>query len=291
MTQRNMKKPGQNWPGFFDGQIGSLQTDFYVATYPSLPFCRKNLSHMKKEWFAEWFDSPYYHTLYKNRDENEAQKTLDNLLKALDLPAGARILDLACGKGRHARYLAEKGFDVTGLDISDASITFARQFEHEHLAFYQHDMRHPFRINYFDAVMNMFTSFGYFETDRDHLLALKNVYRDLKPGGLFLLDYFNSEWVRQNLVRSDVKTVDGIEFHLKKNIQGEHVFKTVEFTTGSKHFHFRERVRLFSLTDFQTLFSSASLKLQCIYGSYNLDSFSAIDSKRLILIAQKPVTL
>lgn len=246
---------------------------------------------MKKEWFAEWFDSPYYHTLYKNRDENEAQKTLDNLLKALDLPAGARILDLACGKGRHARYLAEKGFDVTGLDISDASITFARQFEHEHLAFYQHDMRHPFRINYFDAVMNMFTSFGYFETDRDHLLALKNVYRDLKPGGLFLLDYFNSEWVRQNLVRSDVKTVDGIEFHLKKNIQGEHVFKTVEFTTGSKHFHFRERVRLFSLTDFQTLFSSAGLKLQCIYGSYNLDSFSAIDSKRLIIIAQKPVTL
>lgn len=246
---------------------------------------------MKKEWFAEWFDSPYYHTLYKNRDENEAQKTLDNLLKALDLPAGARILDLACGKGRHARYLAEKGFDVTGLDISDASITFARRFEHEHLAFYQHDMRHPFRINYFDAVMNMFTSFGYFETDRDHLLALKNVYRDLKPGGLFLLDYFNSEWVRQNLVRSDVKTVDGIEFHLKKNIQGEHVFKTVEFTTGSKHFHFRERVRLFSLTDFQTLFSSAGLKLRCIYGSYNLDSFSAIDSKRLILIAQKPVTL
>jgi len=135
---------------------------------------------MKKDWFSAWFDSPYYHTLYKSRDEEEAQNTLDNLLRALDLPEGAQILDLACGKGRHSRYLASKGFDVTGLDISDASITFARQFEHERLAFFQHDMRVPFRFNYFDAVMNMFTSFGYFETDRDHLLALSNIQTGLK---------------------------------------------------------------------------------------------------------------
>lgn len=244
---------------------------------------------MKKEWFAEWFDSPYYHRLYKNRDENEAQKTLDNLLRALDLPPGARILDLACGKGRHSRYLAEKGFDVTGLDFSDSSITFARQFEHERLAFYQHDMRRPFRTNYFDAVMNMFTSFGYFETDRDHLLALKNVYRDLRPGGLFLLDYFNSEWVRQHFVRSEMKSVDGIEFYLKKNIRRDHVYKTVEFTTGGKYFVFRERVRLFNLTDFQRLFSSAGLELRRQYGGYDLNDFDAGASKRLILIAQKPL--
>ncbi len=245
---------------------------------------------MKKEWFAEWFDSPYYHTLYKNRDEQEAQKTLDNLLHALQLPTGARILDLACGKGRHARYLASKDFDVTGLDISDASITFARQFERERLAFYQHDMRQPFRINYFDAVMNMFTSFGYFQNEPDHLLTLKNVQKNLKPGGLFLLDYFNVEWVRHHLIRSEEKTVDGIEFHLKRNVRGEHVFKTVEFTTGGKEFHFRERVRLFTLTDFQALFDAAGLKLTRTYGSYDLENFDAATSKRLILIAKKPIS-
>jgi SAM-dependent methyltransferase len=259
----------------------------YAHCFTLLP---KNQLSMEKEWFAEWFDSPYYHTLYKSRDDKEAQKTLDNLLKALDLSSGARILDLACGKGRHSRYLAGKGFDVTGLDFSDASITFARQFEHERLAFYQHDMRLPFSINYFDAVMNMFTSFGYFETERDHLLTLKNVQKGLKPGGLFLLDYFNSAWVRKHLVASDVKTVDGIEFRMKRNIRGGHVFKTVAFDTGGKQYRFHERVRLFTLADFESLFAEAGLDLSHAYGGYDLGNFDADTSKRLILIAQKPFT-
>jgi SAM-dependent methyltransferase len=245
---------------------------------------------MKKEWFEQWFDSPYYHALYKSRDEKEAQNTLDNLLRALNLLPGARILDLACGKGRHSRYLAKKGLDVTGLDISDASIIFARQFEHERLAFYQHDMRLPFRINYFDAVMNMFTSFGYFKTDRDHLLTLKNVQRGLKSGGLFLLDYFNAAWVRHHLVHSETKKVDNIEFHLSRSTRGGHVFKTVEFTTGGRYFHFHERVRLFTLADFQSLFTAAGLELCRAYGGYDLSDFDVATSKRLILIAQKPIS-
>lgn len=242
---------------------------------------------MKKEWFASWFDSPYYYILYKNHDENEAKTAIDNLLNALHLPAGARLLDLACGKGRHARYLAEKGFDVTGLDISFASIAFARQFEHERLAFFQHDMRLPYRINYFDAVVNFFTSFGYFENDKDHLKTLVNVQRELKPGGVFLLDYFNSVWVRQRLVRAETKTVDGIVFHLKKSIRGGYVYKTVEFEAGGKHFIFRERVRLFTLADFEALFQAAGLRLLQIYGDYELGAFSSAASKRLILIAEK----
>lgn len=244
---------------------------------------------MKKEWFEQWFDSPYYHTLYKGRDEKEARDTLDNLLLALDLPSGARMLDLACGKGRHSRYLAEKGFDVTGLDISTPNITFARQYEFERLAFYQHDMRLPFRINYFDAVMNMFTSFGYFKTDRDHMLTLKNVQKGLKPGGLFLLDYFNSDWVRKNLIRSEVKTVDGIEYRLKRNIRGRYVFKTVEITTDGKHHQFRERVRLFTLADFQSLFARVGLVIRRTYGDYDLSDFDTAASKRLIIVAQKPL--
>ncbi len=246
---------------------------------------------MKKEWFEQWFDSPYYHALYKSRDEAEAQKTLDNLLSALQLPPGARILDLACGKGRHSRYLADKNYDVTGLDISSASITFARQFEHERLWFYQHDMRLPFRINYFDAVMNMFTSFGYFKSDRDHLLSLKNVQKGLKPGGLFLLDYFNSDWVRQNLVHSDTKTVDGIEFHLKRNIRAGHIFKSVEFAADGRKFHFQERVRLFTRADFESLLTAAGMVSRRIYGSYDLNDFDEKNSPRLIIIAQKPLTL
>ena len=243
---------------------------------------------MKKEWFASWFDSPYYHLLYKSRDENEAQKALDNLLRALQLPPETRVLDLACGKGRHSRYLAEKGFEVTGLDIAPASILFARQFETERLSFYQHDMRKPFRVNYFDAVMNMFTSFGYFKTDTDHLLSLKHVAENLKPGGLFLLDFFNSVYVHQNLIRAEEKTVDKITFSLKRWVRSGYVFKSVEFQTGGRLFHFQEQVRLFELSDFQVLFEKAGLRILQTYGDYDLSSFAEKTSKRLIIIAEKP---
>lgn len=243
---------------------------------------------MSSEWFATWFDSPYYHILYQSHDDREAQHFIDRLLQALNLPADAHILDLACGKGRHARYLAEKGFDVTGLDISRASITFARNFEHERLTFYQHDMRLPFRINYFDGIVNMFTSFGYFDTDRDHLRSLLNVSGGLKPGGLFLLDFFNSEWVRRHIVRHDTKTLDGITFHLHKSIRSGRIYKRVKFETGGRAFVFRERVRLFTYADFLEMFRAAGLEIEQTYGDYDLSPFDPKHSKRLILIAKKP---
>jgi SAM-dependent methyltransferase len=244
---------------------------------------------MKKEWFAEWFDSPYYHTLYKNRDEAEAKRVIDHLLTALQLAPGARVLDLACGKGRHSKYLAEKGFDVTGLDISSASIDYARHYEHNRLHFYQHDMRLPFRVNYYDAILNMFTSFGYFDTEADHLKTLINVSKGLKPGGLCLIDFFNAVWVKNSLVRKDEKTVDNIHFILKKSIRKQHVYKTIEFTTGQRHFVFRERVRLFVLADFERLMAAAGLKMIRVFGGYDLAEYDEKSSKRLILIAQKVV--
>ncbi len=243
---------------------------------------------MKKEWFAEWFDSPYYHLLYKNHDEKEAQTALDHLLGALDLSPGSRILDLACGRGRHSRYLASKGFAVTGLDISPSSIAFARQFEHENLEFYQQDMRKAFISKPFDAVMNMFTSFGYFKSDADHLLALHHVSGSLRSGGLFLLDFLNAAFVRNNLVESEVKTVEGLDFSLKRWIRAGYVFKSVEFRVEGQLFHFQEQVRLFELSDFQALLDHAGLQLRRTYGDYDLPAFDPETSKRLILIAEKP---
>lgn len=242
---------------------------------------------MKKEWFASWFDSPYYHLLYKNHDEREAQTAIDHLLKALQLPPGARVLDLACGKGRHARYLAEKGYEVTGLDISSSSISFARQFEHERLSFFQHDMRKPFRIRYFDAVVNFFTSFGYFDTERDHLLAMQSTAAGLKTGGILLIDFFNAEWVRRRLMPEEVKTVDGIDFHLRRFIEKGQVYKTVEFTASGRAYAFQERVRLFTLADFEALFAASGLQLRQTFGAYTLAPFQADESPRLIMLAAK----
>lgn len=242
---------------------------------------------MQKEWFADWFDSPYYHILYQKHDEADARAALDQLLHALHLKEGSRVLDLACGKGRHARYLADQGFDVTGLDISNQSIAFARQFEHDRLHFYQHDMRLPFRINYYDAVVNFFTSFGYFETDRDHLKSLQNIAKGLKPGGLFLLDYFNSVLVRRQLVPEEHKMIDGLDFKVSKWVDDQRVYKQVDVQQGGKQFCFQERVRLFELNDCLQLLEKAGLELVQTYGNYQLEPFEVDRSPRLILIARK----
>lgn len=253
-----------------------------------LPSRSEKKKVMTSEWFENWFDSPYYHILYQSHDDTEAKWFIDNLLEFLPLKQGTRLLDLACGKGRHARYLAEKGFEVTGLDVSPASIAFARHFENERLSFYQHDMRLPFRINYFDGIFNMFTSFGYFSTDRDHLRTLQNVYKGLQPGGFFILDFFNSTWVRKHLVRAEIKTLDGIEFQLKKSVRGQHVFKQVIFETGGRRFQFRERVRLYTLADFVQLLDAAGLRLLHTFGDHDLRPFEPQTSKRLVIVADKP---
>ena len=169
-------------------------------------------------WFTSWFDTPFYHTLYKNRNETEAQVFMDTLTNYLNIPEGGTILDLACGKGRHARYLNKIGYNVTGADLSENSIAFAKQFENHRLHFEVHDMCKPFNKP-FDAVFNLFTSFGYFEHEIDNLNTIKAIKTDLNDAGFAVIDFMNSEFVIANLVPEEVKTVDDIEFHLKRYLE------------------------------------------------------------------------
>lgn len=95
-------------------------------------------------WFKDWFNSHYYHQLYFNRDEQEAGAFIDRLITHLKPPANSLMLDVACGKGRHSIHLAKMGFDVTGIDLSEDSITDALQYQTDKLHFFRHDMRLPF---------------------------------------------------------------------------------------------------------------------------------------------------
>jgi SAM-dependent methyltransferase len=141
------------------------------------------------QWFESWFDSAFYHKLYFDRDEEEAGAFIARLMDYLQPPPGSFMLDIACGKGRHARTLAGYGHFVTGIDLSPNSIIYAKQFEDDKLEFYQHDMRLPFRINYFNYAFNLFTSFGYFATQREHDDTLRTIAQSIKPGGFFIIDY------------------------------------------------------------------------------------------------------
>ncbi|MBK8493411.1 MAG: methyltransferase domain-containing protein [Saprospirales bacterium] len=243
---------------------------------------------MQTEWFQTWFNSPYYHILYKNRDEKEAHAFIDALLSYLHPQPGALVLDLACGKGRYSRYLAQKGYFVTGLDIAEESIAYARQFESTHLNFFKHDMRLPYRINYFDYIFNFFTSFGYFETERDHRRTIQNIARGLKSGGRFVLDFFNSEKVINQLNPLEIKEIDHYTFTIRKRVDEEgYIIKTIAFEAEGKQMEFSERVRAFTMDDFVQLFGETPLQLEATFGDYGLEPFDRDHSDRLILVARK----
>ena len=242
----------------------------------------------KNEWFQVWFNSPYYHILYKNRDEQEARQFIDALLHYLQPAPGALVLDLACGKGRYSRYLAQKGFSVTGMDIAEESIAYARQFENERLSFFRHDMRFPCRINYFEYIFNFFTSFGYFEKEREHLHTIRNIAKGLRSGGRFVLDFFNSVKVLNNLNPLEIKYIDNFTFEIRKQVDEQgYILKTVAFEAEGKLMEFTERVRAFTLEDFQHFFRQSGLELEASFGDYQLGAFDREASDRLILVARK----
>ena len=238
-------------------------------------------------WFIDWFNSPYYHILYSNRNHQEAELFIDNLLDCLKPKPTAHFLDLACGKGRHSVYLNSKNFTVTGIDLSAHSIEYAKQFENPSLHFYVHDMRTPCKENHFDYVLNLFTSFGYFENEADNYATIDSVCKVLQPNGIFVLDFLNVEKLIPCIVPHEIKMIQGIEFRLEKKIEKGFIVKNIFFSDKGKEYHFQECVRIITLPMFQKFFEPNKLKIVALLGNYKLDVFNPETSDRLILIAQK----
>ncbi len=242
---------------------------------------------MEKEWFSSWFDTPYYHILYKNRNYEEASLFIDNITQFLKLKSNSVCWDLCCGKGRHSIYLNQKGYRVIGTDLSECSIHEANKSANDTLEFYQHDMRQLFRTNYFDVVFNVFTSFGYFEKREDDLHVFDAVQKGLKPNGLFVFDYLNSEYVKGIIKQTDTITYDGIVFNINKKIENNTVIKNINFSDKGQVFNFEERVKLFDKAYFEGLASDCNLNILHTFGNYQLQEFDLKTSPRLILVLQK----
>ncbi len=243
---------------------------------------------MKAEsWFESWFNSPYYHLLYKNRNDKEAQDFLDLLLARIHLPKSSKVLDLACGKGRHSIYLNQCGYDVIGADLSEENILHCKKFENDHLQFFRHDMRRVLRINYFDAVFNLFTSFGYFEREHENELVIQSTAKNLQSGGYFIIDYLNSYYAEKHMEPTQSKEVDGIQFQIIKKIEAGKIVKNIKFEDQGKVFQFTEEVRLLYPDDFLRFFAKEGLSVLEIYGDYSLNHFNLDQSKRLIFVTRK----
>ncbi len=240
-----------------------------------------------KDWFKNWFDSPYYELLYQDRDMNEARNFIELLSQNFGIHENYKILDIACGSGRHCAALNNTKAEIIGIDLSERNICLAKSLENERIHFYQHDMRHVFCINYFDIVLNLFTSFGYFERDVENRKTARSISLNLKKSGLLILDYFNSSMCIENLKLSEFYKVGEIEFEIIRSHQNRSIVKDIIVKDHGAIFQFQERVKLYTLKELQELFSQFNLHLIAHYGDYELSEYNSSNSERLICIFQK----
>ncbi len=244
---------------------------------------------IKKEWFSEWFDSPYYHILYKSRDAREAEYFLRNLVRRLQFNANQQLIDLACGKGRHSIFLNKLGFDVTGVDLAEHSISSAKDFENERLHFEVQDLRNLPYHEKFDIGLNLFTSFGYFDCDETNQLVMRQIYQILKSNGLVVIDFMNVNKVLSSLKLEEQKEVEGIVFNITKEVKNGLIIKRIDFTDAGKSYRFHEEVQILELKDFERLFALSGFSIEHVYGTYKLEPFDAVLSDRLIVVGKKHV--
>ncbi len=237
------------------------------------------------QWYASWFNTPYYHILYKDRDHKEARLFMDKLTAHLNLSPDSHILDLACGRGRHSVYLSQLGFEVTGVDLSEESIAYAKQFENDRLHFDIHDMCEPYRDK-FDAVFNLFTSFGYFENPEDNLKTIMAIKADLKENGLGVIDFMNVNYVLPRLVKENNRHIEGINFRMTRSFDDGYIIKKIRFTDDEQEYEYDEKVRAFTLDDFKSMFDEAGVELKNVLGDYHLNDFNINTSERLIMVFQ-----
>jgi 2-polyprenyl-3-methyl-5-hydroxy-6-metoxy-1,4-benzoquinol methylase len=242
-----------------------------------------------KPWFKDWFNSPYYHQLYFKRDKVEATKFINKLIEHLQPAKESLMLDIACGRGRHSRILAAMGFDVTGIDLAVESIKEAKSYETENLHFFVHDMRLPFWINYFDYAFNFFTSFGYFNTRREHDNSIRTIAQSIKPGGIFVLDYLNAHYAEDHFVHKYELQIDDVTYYITKWYDETHFFKKIiiEDEALKKPIEYQEKVTKFSLGDFTEMLAYHKLQVQEVYGDYNFSSYHVRNSPRMVIIAKK----
>lgn len=237
----------------------------------------------KKSWFSTWFDSPYYHILYEQRDEQEAASFIQALQQKLHIQAGMHVLDAACGKGRHAQTLHGLGLQVDAFDLSPTNIDFAQKSARPQLEFFVHDLRATLpKQAYYDVVFNFFTSFGYFDDRNDNQKAFGTFHGGLKKEGILVMDFLNPSYVLANLVPEECVQRKGISFFIKRWESQGYLYKSIEFSDKGQNYQFEEKVELISKTDFIHYATKAGFELIDLKGNYQLAHFDEIHSPRMI---------
>ncbi len=248
----------------------------------------------RDEWYRSWFGQDYL-ALYPHRNRDEARQGVELLLSRVQVSPGSRLLDLACGAGRHLEALSARGVEAVGVDLSSHLLARARETVAE-CPLVRSDMRHiPFSDNTFHVVTSFFTSFGYFSTEEDNRQVLAEVRRILRPGGTFLLDFLNAHKVTATLRPRDRQVIRGREVVQERRLLdgGRFVEKRIQIgrdgasEEGAPVRTFMERVRLYRPSELSSLLGEAGFQVTDTFGDYRGGALGP-DSPRVILLARSP---
>lgn len=235
-------------------------------------------------WYEEWFGEEYLE-LYAHRDAKEAEAHVHFVQRVLEGPRPRAVLDLACGAGRHTRVLRQRRLRALGTDLSLTLLARAPD-----LPRVAADMRRlPFADGTFDWVLNFFTSFGYFETERENFEVLEELERLLAPGGRFLIDLFNRDWVIRGLVPADTMRIGDREVSVERRFDADRhrVEKRIRIVDGpGAGREFLESVRAYSRQEVEIGLQWAGLQVDGVFGNFAGESYSS-EGERLIVVGRK----
>ena len=240
-------------------------------------------------WYVESFKQDYLH-IYAHRDDRKGDEEIEAIVQLLKMKRGSSVLDLCCGYGRHSRALARRGFVVTGYDLSEVLLEEARRRSQglPVIRYVQGDVRQLPFYEEFDYVLNLFTSFGYFERQEENQQVFNGIFQSLKKGGVFLIDFLNPPYVQAHLKPFTQQEVNGMKIIERRKIENGQVIKTIEVYDGDEVRHYEERVKLFTADEMVEMIVAAGLEWTALYGNLQGEKYDVEHSPRMVLVGRKP---
>lgn len=242
------------------------------------------------EWFEDWFSTEEYLYVYRHRNNDDAVDLFNLILKNIEIEPGAKVLDLACGAGRHSILFAKNGYDVTSVDLSENLLNVARKSAEElmlNINIIKSDLRLLNLADRFQLIINLFTSFGYFEQDYENEKIIKIVEQQLNENAYFVLDFFNVVHLKKNLIPISYDKIEEAIIRQERTFDQDRIVKKITVIKKNSERSYFESVRAYSKSELSSMILKNGLKIIKIFGDYSGNAFDENNSSRIIIIAQK----